>query len=87
MDFYRKKAEKLGELVDKKQIQYGNSFKETHKILKILYPNEMKSEQYHDALAIVRIVDKLFRISKGNQGDESAWDDIAGYAILMAEDK
>ena len=30
--------------------------------------------------------DKMKRIANGNQGDENAWNDIAGYAILMGEE-
>ena len=33
------------------------------KILKVLYPNWIKPEQYRDMLAVTRIVDKLFRIA------------------------
>ena len=32
---------------------------------------------------IVRIWDKLKRIANGNKGEENAWQDIAGYGILM----
>ena len=81
---YSEEAAKLGGIVDKKQKQYGNSFHETYKILEILYPSGVSTSQYGDLLAMVRILDKFFRLSKGNQGDESAWDDIAGYGILMA---
>jgi hypothetical protein len=52
--------------------------------MRILYPDGISAEQMDDALAVVRILDKLFRIANGNQGGESAWTDIAGYAILGA---
>jgi hypothetical protein len=33
-------------------------------------------------LAITRTIDKLCRITHGNKGEENAWLDIAGYALL-----
>jgi len=33
-------------------------------------------------LAITRTIDKLCRITHGNKGEENAWIDIAGYALL-----
>jgi hypothetical protein len=80
---YKQIGEEIGSLVDKKNAAYGSSFAECHKILSVLYPNGIKPEQYTDALAIIRVIDKLFRIA--NQKDafgESPWGDIAGYAIL-----
>ncbi len=80
---YKQIGEEIGSLVDKKNAAYGSSFSECHKILSVLYPNGIQPEQYTDALAIIRVIDKLFRIA--NQKDafgESPWGDIAGYAIL-----
>lgn len=31
---------------------------------------------------MVRVVDKLFRVAHGKQGDEDPWQDIAGYGLL-----
>lgn len=79
---YEKTALEIAKLVSKKQIQYGDSFSNSHKIFEVLYPNGVKPEQMKDFLVIVRIVDKLFRLSRGDQGDESAWSDINGYSLL-----
>lgn len=76
-------ATKIGKLVDEKNQAYGNSFSESHKILSILYPNGIQPEQYTDALAIIRVIDKLFRIATDRDAfGESPWKDIAGYSIL-----
>lgn len=73
----------IGKLVDAKNAAYGSSFSESHKILSVLYPNGIKPEQYTDALAVIRVLDKLFRIAnKKDAFGESPWKDIAGYAIL-----
>jgi hypothetical protein len=73
----------IGSLVDEKNAAYGSSFAESHKILSVLYPNGIKAEQYTDALAIIRVIDKLFRIAnKKDAFGESPWRDIAGYALL-----
>ena len=80
---YENIAKEIGKLVDQKNAAYGSSFAESHKILSVLYPNGIKPEQYTDALAIVRVLDKLFRIANHkNAFGESPWKDIAGYAIL-----
>ena len=73
----------IGNLVDQKNAAYGSSFAECHKILSVLYPNGIKPEQYTDALGIIRVIDKLFRIATAKDAfGESPWNDIAGYAIL-----
>ena len=60
---FEKIATEIGKLVEEKNIAYGSSFLKSEKILKILYPDGIKPEQYKDMLAITRIVDKLFRIA------------------------
>ena len=78
-------GQKIGAMVDIKNIKYGNSFAESHKILAILYPNGISIEQMPDALAIIRIIDKLFRIATDRDAlGESPYRDIAGYGILGA---
>ena len=80
---YIKIAEEIGKLVQEKNEAYGNSFSECHKILSVLYPDGIKPEQFTDALAIIRVIDKLFRIATAKDAfGESPWQDIAGYAIL-----
>ncbi len=76
-------GKEIGELVEKKNAAYGSSFEKSEEILKVLYPDGVKPEQYTDMLATVRILDKLFRIatSKGAFNEDS-WKDIAGYGIL-----
>lgn len=82
---YEELGKEIGALVDRKQQQYGNSFGQAGKVLKVLYPNGVKPEEYGDMLGVVRVVDKLFRVANGNQGEEDAWQDIAGYGLLGAE--
>ncbi len=80
---YKQIGSEIGELVDEKNAAYGSSFAESYKILSVLYPNGIKPEQYMDALAITRVIDKLFRIATNKDAfGESPWRDIAGYAIL-----
>ena len=82
---YEKTAEEIGKLVAEKNAAYGSSFAEAHRILEVLYPQGIKPEQYPDALAIIRVIDKLFRLAnKKDAFGESPWRDIAGYGILGA---
>ena len=76
----------IGKLVDEKQLAYGDSFNKSLGILKILYPEGIKLEQYPDVLAVVRVIDKLFRIATNkNAFGENPWMDIAGYSILKVK--
>lgn len=82
-------GKEIGELVASKQQQYGDSFGKSGKILRILYPNGIPLTALEDALVIVRVIDKLFRIATaaGNfdAGNENPWQDLAGYAILAVK--
>ena len=76
-------GESVGALVDEKQRAYGDSFSKSGQVLRILYPRGIDPDQLDDALAITRVVDKLFRIATDRDAlGESPWRDIAGYALL-----
>lgn len=80
---YRQIAEGIGRLVQEKNEAYGDSFGQSCRILEVLYPYGIAPAQYRDALAITRVIDKLFRLSnKKDAFGESPWRDIAGYALL-----
>ena len=81
---YVEKAREIGELVERKQKEYGDSWGKAGKILAILYPDGVKPDQYHTFLGITRVLDKLCRLANGNQGEENAWEDLAGYGLLGA---
>lgn len=73
----------IGKVVAEKNKAYGDSFSKSGKIIKILYPDGIKLKQYDDALAVIRIVDKLFRIATDKDAfGESPFRDIVGYGIL-----
>ena len=79
-------AEAIAKLVKSKNIKYGNSFERSAEIIKILYPDGIKVEQYNDFLTIIRVIDKLFRIVTANANDEEdPWRDINGYSLLAVE--
>ncbi len=84
---YERIGQAIGEMVDGKQKAYGQSFDKSGQILKLLYPYGINTKQYDDLLAMVRIIDKLFRIATDkNALGESPWTDIAGYALLKNRD-
>lgn len=85
---YVETGKQIGELVQGKNEMYGDAFNKSGEFLEILYPDGIRPDQYKDMLAVVRIFDKLMRIANGNQGNENAFMDIAGYGILKSiEDK
>jgi len=81
-------ASDLADLIEKKNKAYGNAFAKTTEILKQLYPNGIKVEQYSDIHVIVRVLDKLSRIANNNDPfGESPYQDIAGYSLLALNNK
>ncbi len=80
---YQEIGEDIGKLVQEKNEAYGDSFGQACRILEVLYPNGINPKQYRDALAITRVIDKLFRLAnKKDAFGESPWRDICGYSIL-----
>lgn len=80
---YSDKGSEIGKLVEKKQIAYGDSFGRSGNVLREMYPNGIKPEQYDDMLALVRVIDKCFRIAnKKHAFGENPWKDIVGYGLL-----
>jgi hypothetical protein len=80
---YKQLGEEIGALVETKQAAYGNSFGKSGAIMRILYPEGIPTEKMDDALTVVRVLDKLFRIATARDAlGESPWRDVAGYALL-----
>lgn len=76
----------IGTVVEGKQKAYGDSFGKAGQVLAILYPDGIPVWKFDDALAIVRVVDKLFRVATDKDAyGESPWSDIAGYALLSVK--
>lgn len=85
MSKYESLGAEIGRLVETKQLAYGDSFGKAGRVLRELYPEGVKPEQYDDLLAITRIVDKLFRIATDRDAlGESPYRDVVGYGLLGA---
>ena len=73
----------IGKLVAEKNAAYGSSYAKTAAIVRLLYPDGIKLDQIDGLLFILRILDKLGRISQDAHSlNEDAYRDIAGYGIL-----
>lgn len=80
---YELLGQRVGALVDVKNAAYGSSFDDAGEFLRLLYPNGIQPSQYGDALALVRIFDKMKRIATDRDAlGESPYQDIAGYGLL-----
>jgi hypothetical protein len=80
---YRDLASSVASLVETKQRAYGDAFGKSGDVLRILYPDGVRPEQYEDLLTITRVIDKLFRIATDRDAlGESPWQDIIGYGLL-----
>ena len=80
---YERIGADIGALVDRKNTAYGNSIHEAGQIVRILYPRGINPDQYDDVLALIRIIDKMFRIANDKKAfGEDPFMDIAGYGIL-----
>ena len=74
----------VAELLTQKRVCYGDSYGLSTHILSLLYPRGITTLDYGNLLAILRIIEKLFRAAKGSDPDgESPFLDIAGYAMLV----
>jgi hypothetical protein len=84
---YEELGRSIGALIQEKQQSYGDSFHKSGEVMKLLFPQGIPPKSYVDALALVRIIDKLFRLATdpGYNG-ENSWGDIAGYALLRLGD-
>lgn len=83
---YVETAKAIGELVEKKQAAYGDSFGRSGAVMRLLYPDGIPPGKLDDALTVVRVLDKLFRIATDKDAlGESPWRDIAGYALLSVQ--
>lgn len=82
-DSYEELGRSVGALVDVKNKAYGSAFDDAGEFLKLLYPDGIQPGQYTDALALVRIFDKMKRIATDRDAlGESPYRDIAGYGLL-----
>lgn len=83
LELFEGAARSIAHLVAEKNLAYGSSFDQAGEILKILYPHGIQPEQMTDALAIVRCLDKFFRIATHKQAfGEDPWRDVMGYSLL-----
>lgn len=82
--------EDLCSLLQHKGKYYGDTFGTVPKLLRILYESRrneqgqyvLDDKDWDNMVAVVRVLDKMCRIVAGDRGEESAWRDIVGYAIL-----
>ncbi len=82
---YYRVAKMVAKLVEEKDKLYGNSIENCGKILKILYPNGVKPEQYKDMLLVMRILEEASRVANKKEGfEENPFMYISGYALLGA---
>lgn len=80
---YLGSAMSLANLVIEKQEAYGDSFGQADKVIEALYPDGISKAQQKDALTIIRVIDKMFRIAnKKDAFGENPWKDIMGYSLL-----
>jgi hypothetical protein len=84
---YEEIGRRIGETVDEKNSLYGDSINSTAQFLLTLFPNGIHPEAYADVGILVRLYDKMKRVAEGNKGAENAYNDIAGYGILMSREK
>ncbi|MEM0201431.1 MAG: hypothetical protein QXD23_03425 [Candidatus Micrarchaeaceae archaeon] len=83
---YKEITDNIAQLLDQKEQYYGPTYKEIGDVYAQLFKS-VKSIDAHDLLAVVRMLDKIFRIVHSTDGSTKldAWNDIAGYAILQIE--
>jgi hypothetical protein len=79
-------AREVGEKVAEKNAAYGDSVRNSAKIMQILYPNGVSFDQIPGFLISVRMLDKLSRMANDPKwGNEDPPFDMAGYSLLWME--
>lgn len=64
---------------------YSGSFAKVPQLLLILFPTGIPARLFPHAVSIIRILDKISRLSSDRTEDtESPWIDASGYSILSA---
>lgn len=80
---YSQLGQEIASLVEEKQKAYGDSFGKSGQVMRLMYPNGVSAEGLEDALVVVRIIDKLFRVATRKDAfGESPFGDIIGYGLL-----
>lgn len=84
---YEKLALEVGSLVQSKNKAYGSAFDKAGEFLSVLFPNGVPVDRYKDMLCLVRMFDKMMRISTSefegtDEKREEAYRDLAGYSLL-----
>jgi len=85
-ELYSQLGAEIGLLVGEKQISYGDSFGKSGAVLRILYPDGIRKDQYDDMLTLARMLDKMFRIANDPHAfGENPYRDLTGYSLLGAK--
>lgn len=78
-------GEEITALTVEKNEAYGDSYVKSANVLRELYPNGVRPDQYEDLLGMARLIDKQFRIAnKKDAFGESPWRDICGYGLVAS---
>ena len=89
-----KRLRKVGKFVTTNTIdknrKYGDAARRVSDLLYTLYPDGIQPHQYPNALLLIRLLDKVVRLSSYTPesmeaDDESPWIDVAGYGLLGGE--
>lgn len=76
-------ASRIGEMLERKNSSYGAAYSRCGDFMRLLFPNGLRPADYDRVLFVVRILDKLTRISTAKDScGEDPFEDIAGYALL-----
>lgn len=83
---FEKIGKEIGQLLNKKNKDYGNAFIDVAEFMKLMFPQGIPPDKYIHALVLTRIFDKMKRIVnvKKEEDVENPYEDIAGYGILMS---
>lgn len=75
-------GQKVGSLVDQKSASYGDSIRSAAKMLQLLFPDGIRSDQYCDVVILSRMWDKFSRLAHDPEAfGENPYEDIVGYGL------
>ena len=67
-----------------KNMAYGDAIAIVEALMRVLFPDGVPPDKFDDALLIIRVLDKITRLARGDKKAfaESPWADIRGYGQL-----
>ncbi len=80
MTQFEELAKEVAQLVDQKNVEYGNCYTVAPELLKLFAPDGISPDKYNDIAILLRLVEKIKR-GFGGEISRDLWQDIVGLGL------